>query len=125
MSINILIVDDSATVRAIIEKTIRHADRDIGEIHTAINGKEALEKLNDNWIDLVLADINMPVMNGVEMVEKMAESGLLQSIPVVMVSTEGSVTRIEQLKARGVSAYIHKPFTPEEFLSVLKDVVGV
>ena len=125
MPINILIVDDSATVRAVIEKTIQLADQDFGEIHKAENGKEALEILSENWIDLVLADINMPVMNGVEMVEKMCDDGLLKTIPVVIVSTEGSSARIEQLKAKGVTAYIRKPFAPEAFVQVLKDVVGI
>ena len=125
MSINILIVDDSATVRAVIEKTIRLADQEFGEIYKAENGKEALKILSENWIDLVLADINMPVMNGVEMVEKMCDDGLLKTIPVVIVSTEGSSARIEQLKAKGVTAYIRKPFAPEAFVQVLKDVVGI
>ena len=125
MSINILIVDDSATVRAVIEKAIRLANQPVGEIYKAENGKEALEILADNWIDLVLADINMPVMNGVEMIEKMCEDGLLKTIPVVIITTEGSTARIEQLMAKGVAAYIRKPFAPEAFVQVLKDVVGV
>ena len=125
MSINILIVDDSATVRAVIEKTIQLAGQAVGEIYKAENGKEALDILADNWIDLVLADINMPVMNGVEMIEKMCEDGLLKTIPVVIISTEGSTARIEQLMAKGVTAYIRKPFAPEAFVQVLKDVVGV
>ena len=125
MSINILIVDDSAIVRAVIEKTIRLAGHAIGEIYMAENGKEALEILADNWIDLVLADINMPVMNGLEMVEKMCDDGLLKTIPVVIISTEGSTARIDQLMAKGVAAYIRKPFAPEALVQVLKDVVGV
>ncbi len=124
MSINILIVDDSATVRADIEKAIQLAGQSVGEIYKAENGKEALEILADKWIDLVLADVNMPVMNGMEMVEKMSEDGLLKTIPVVIVSTECSATRIDQLKAKGVTGYIRKPFAPEDFVQVLKDVVG-
>ena len=125
MSINILIVDDSAIVRAVIEKAIRLADQAIGEIYQAENGKVALEILADNWIDLVLTDINMPVMDGVEMIEKMCDDGLLKTIPVVIISTEGSTARIEQLMAKGVTAYLRKPFAPEAFVQVLKDVLGV
>jgi two-component system chemotaxis response regulator CheY len=64
-------------------------------------------------------------MTGIEMVEKMSADGLLKTIPVVIISTEGSATRIEELKAKGVSAYIRKPFTPELLRSVVDDIVGV
>ena len=125
MSLNILVVDDSATVRAVIKKTLEIAEVPVGELHEAADGKQALDVLANNWIDLVFADINMPVMTGIEMVEKMAENGLLKTVPVVIVSTEGSATRIEQLKAKGVSAYIRKPFTPEALRSVVDKIVGV
>lgn len=125
MSLNILVVDDSATVRAVIKKTLEIAEIPVSELYQAENGKEALDILSESWIDLVFADINMPVMTGIEMVEKMAADGLLKTIPVVIVSTEGSATRIEQLKAKGVSAYIRKPFTPELLRSVVDDIVGV
>lgn len=125
MSLNILVVDDSATVRAVIKKTLEIAEVPVSKLYQAENGKEALKILSESWIDLVFADINMPVMTGIEMVEKMAADGLLKTIPVVVVSTEGSATRIEQLKAKGVSAYIRKPFTPELLRSVVDDIVGV
>ncbi len=125
MSLNILVVDDSATVRAVIKKTLEIAKVPVSELYQAENGKVAMEILSENWIDLVFADINMPIMTGIEMVDKMAEDGLLKTVPVVIVSTEGSATRIEQLKAKGVSAYIRKPFTPELLRSVVDDIVGV
>ncbi len=125
MALNILIVDDSRTMRAVIAKTLQLADVPVSELYEASNGKEALDILADHWIDLVFADINMPVMNGIEMVDKMCEDGLLKTVPVVIVSTEGSTTRIEQLKAKGVSAYVRKPFTPEMIQKVVDDIVGV
>ena len=125
MALNILIVDDSVTVRSVIVKTIQMAGIPAGEIHQAENGQEALEILQDSWIDLIFADINMPVMTGIEMVERMAEDGILESIPVVVVSTEGSQTRIEELKNKGVSAYIRKPFSPETFKEVVERITGV
>ena len=124
MALNILVVDDSAVVRAVISKTFKLAGVPVGELYQAENGKEALEILNDNWVDLVFSDINMPVMGGVEMIEKMSDDGLLKTIPVVVVSTEGSATRIEQLKSRGISAYIRKPFTPELVRKVVDDIIG-
>lgn len=124
MSLNILVVDDSAVVRAVISKTFKLAGVPVGELYQAANGKEALEILNDKWVDLVFSDINMPVMGGVEMIEKMSDDGLLKTIPVVVVSTEGSTTRIEQLKSRGISAYVRKPFTPELVRKVVDDIIG-
>ena len=113
MSLNILIVDDSVTIRTVIAKAIGLSNAPVNEIQFASNGQEALNILNKSFVDLVLADINMPVMNGVEMVEKMQSQDALKKIPVVVVSTEGSSTRIEELKAKGVKAFIRKPFTPE------------
>ena len=125
MALNILIVDDSETVRDIITKTLQLSHVPINQIYNAANGQEALDLLKDNWIDLVFSDINMPVMNGVEMIEKMLEDDLLASIPIIVISTEGSTTRIDQLKEKGVSAYIRKPFTPEGLSEVVQNVVGV
>ncbi|MCK4296583.1 MAG: response regulator [Candidatus Marinimicrobia bacterium] len=124
MALNILVVDDSAVVRAVFSKTFKLVGIPVGELYQAANGKEALEILNENRVDLVFSDINMPVMGGVEMIEKMSDDGLLKTIPVVVVSTEGSTTRIEQLKSKGISAYIRKPFTPELVRKVVDDIVG-
>jgi len=125
MALNVLVVDDSATVRAIIAKTLQLAGVHVNELREAANGKEALDILAGHRIDLVFTDINMPVMGGVEMVEAMCRDGILKAVPVIIVSTEGSATRIEQLKAKGVSAYIRKPFTPELLKDVVHNVVGV
>ncbi len=125
MSFKILIVDDSPIVRAVLEKTIRLAEIEVDEFLTAANGQEALNVLDDNWVDIIFLDINMPVMNGVEMVQRMSENGTLNEIPVIVVSTEGSATRIDNLKKMGVNAYIRKPFKPEEIKSVVDEVTGV
>jgi two-component system chemotaxis response regulator CheY len=106
MALNILIVDDSVTVRAVITKTLQIAEVPVNQIYEAENGQVALEVLKNNWIDLVFADINMPVMTGVEMIE-------------------GSATRIDALKEKGISAYIRKPFTPEVLKEVIERVTGV
>ena len=124
MAYNILVVDDSAIVRAVIRKTLDLAGVDVGELYEAGNGKEGLAVLEDKWVDLVLADINMPVMTGIEMIEKMAEDGMMKTVPVIMISTEGSKTRVEELKAKGVRAYIRKPFTPELVKEVIDQVLG-
>lgn len=123
MAYNVLIVDDSATIRAVIAKTLRIAEIPVGKLLEASNGKEALELLEDEWVDLIFLDINMPVMGGVEMIEHMDEAGLLSSIPVIIVSTEGSSTRIDQFRSKGVRAYMRKPFTPEKLKQVVNKVL--
>lgn len=125
MAYNVLIVDDSAIVRAVVEKTLRLSGVPLGEVTQTGNGREALDALKDHWVDIVFADINMPEMDGIEMVERMSETGLLKTVPVVIVSTERSVTRIEELRAKGVRAYLNKPFTPEEIKTILEEVLGV
>lgn len=124
MALNILMVDDSETVRAVIAKTLKLAEIPINELHQAANGEEAIALLKEHWIDLILCDINMPVMGGVEMIERLQEDEILKAIPIVVVSTEGSATRIEQLKSKGVRAYIRKPFTPEQIRSIVEEIIG-
>ncbi|HUW81809.1 MAG TPA: response regulator [Phycisphaerae bacterium] len=124
MSLTVLIVDDSATVRAVIAKTLHLAEVPVAHSYEAANGKEALDILAEHDVDLLFSDINMPVMNGVEMIEQMSTRGLLERIRVVVVSTEGSSTRIEQLKSKGVSAYLRKPVTPETIRKVVHHIMG-
>ena len=124
MALNILIVDDSEIVRAVIKKTFGIAGIETGQIFEAGNGKEALGILQEAWVDLVLADINMPVMNGIEMIEHMTEDEVLKNIPIVVISTEGSLTRIEELRAKGVRAYVRKPFTPEQIKKTVDEITG-
>lgn len=124
MGYNILIVDDSKTIRAILSKTLRLTGVPISEIFEAGNGQEALECLHGRWIDLILTDLNMPVMTGIELIEAMIVDDLLKNIPVVVISTDGSTTRIEELKAKGVREYIQKPFTPEDVRAIIETLLG-
>jgi two-component system chemotaxis response regulator CheY len=124
MSYNILIVDDSKTIRSVIKKTLDIADVPVGDLYEAENGKEALDVINSNWIDLIFADISMPVMSGIEMVKKMSEDNILDKTPVIIVSTEGSKTRIDDLLELGVRAYLRKPINPEDLRNIVKEVMG-
>lgn len=124
MAYNILLVDDSKIVRSVIAKTLTMTEIPVNKLFEAANGKEALEVLNDQWIDLVFADINMPEMNGIEMVQRMHDDGLLKTVPVIIVSTEGSKTRIEELRSKGISGYIRKPFTPEGVKELVEKIMG-
>lgn len=125
MALNILIIDDSATTRTVIKKTLNLAGMPLGEIHEAGNGQEGLARLHEHWIDLVFVDVNMPVMNGVEFVQKKNEDPAHKGIPVVIVSTDNTQARMEQLRALGVQAFVRKPFTPEELKKIIVDVLGV
>lgn len=124
MSINILVVDDSAVMRSMVVKTLKMVGPDIGEIYQAGNGREGLEVLDENWVDLVIADINMPVMNGIEMIDEIQSDSVWAKLPIVVISTEGSQTRIDSLHDKGVE-FIHKPFTPEAIRNVLVNKLGI
>ena len=124
MSYNILIVDDSVIVRRMVKKTLNMTGVDVGTVHEAENGKEALQIMSDEWIDIVFADLHMPEMTGIEMVDKMADDNLLETIPVVIVSSDHSQKRIDELKQRGIRAYLKKPFKPEGVRDVIDEVLG-
>jgi two-component system chemotaxis response regulator CheY len=93
-------------------------------MYYAANGQEGLDTLQAHHVDIVFADINMPMMDGIQMVRSMAESGLLQRIPVVIISTERNQQRIDQLKAMGVTAYLTKPFMPEDFKDTVEHLLA-
>jgi len=123
MAINVLIVDDSGVMRSMIQKTMKLSGIKLGEIHQAANGREGIEILERQWIDLVIVDINMPVMTGEEMIEQMQTNANLKTIPTIVISTEGSQTRIDRLHGKGIR-FIHKPFSPEMIRDTVKDVLG-
>lgn len=122
-SINVLVVDDSQTVREVIVKTLNVAGLELREVFQAENGKQALETMEDKWVDLVISDINMPVMNGIELVERMQEHDIIKTIPVVIVTTEGSQKRITHLAEKGVKAYLRKPFSPEQIREIVDGIL--
>lgn len=124
MRLNILLVDDSLIIRTMIARTIEMAGIPTGRVYHAQNGLDALDTMRNNWIDLVFADINMPVMDGVEMIEKMAADEALSQIPVIVVSTEGSETKIDRLWRNGIRAFVRKPFTPETIRDAVRMVLG-
>jgi two-component system, chemotaxis family, chemotaxis protein CheY len=124
VALNVLVVDDSAVMRAMIIKTLRLCGIPIGEVHQAGNGKEGLETLETHWVDLVLVDINMPVMNGEEMIEKLRANPETASLAVIVVSTDGSQTRIDMMQRKG-AGFVHKPFTPEILRDTIISTTGV
>jgi len=119
MALDILIVDDSRLVRKAIKRIIEMIELDVGKLYEAENGLEALNILNRENIDLVLSDLNMPKMGGIEMFHRMKTEEKTKSIPVVIVTTESSIMRVKDLLENGVKDYLHKPFTPEEFREII------
>jgi len=113
-SIRTLIVDDSSVMRKIVERSLRQAGIDLKEVLQAGNGAEALTVLQDNSVDLILCDINMPVMDGLEFVKQLAGVEKAKGVPVVMITTEGSEAHVVQALSCGARGYIRKPFTPEQ-----------
>ena len=124
MALNILVVDDSGVMRGMVIKTLRMTGLPLGEVHQAANGQEGLDVLQQHWVDLVILDINMPVMNGEEMIDRMRANPDIQDTPVVVISTEGSITRIERLQQKG-ARFIQKPFSPEQIRDIIKDITGM
>jgi two-component system, chemotaxis family, chemotaxis protein CheY len=124
MAYNILLVDDSNVVKVVLMKILAGSSLTINQIFDAANGVEALKAMNANAIDLVITDINMPVMDGFELIERMHLDIMLKSIPVIVISTEGSLTRISYLEEMGIRGYVRKPFVADDILSVINEVLG-
>ena len=117
----ILVIEDEAALRQTIIEMLEYEGFDT---LSARDGQVGLEMAQKHLPDLILCDVMMPVMNGIEMVEKMQENGTLEATPVVIVSTERSTTRIEYLKSKGISAYLSKPFTPESLKETIDDLLS-
>ena len=124
MSFNILIIDDSHAMRQVIKKIIGMSGFKMDQCYEAGHGLEALSVLSDHWVDVILSDINMPQMNGLEFLNRLRGHELFQHIPVIMISTEGSTERIQEAFDLGARGFIKKPFLPEEIRKILYQVVG-
>jgi len=124
MSYSILIVDDSLPMRSIIKKTIKAAGFGKSEFLEAANGKEALNLMKNNWVDMVLTDHNMPVMNGLEFIRAVKADELLKTIPMVVISTEGNESRIKEFLDSGAVGYLAKPFAAEAFRDLIVKFLG-
>jgi len=123
MSFNILIVDDSPLARKIVARALRMCGVPLGELLEASNGKEALAQLESHWVDLVLADVNMPQMDGSALVEHMARNEMLASIPVIVISSDRTEARMDDLLQIGARAYLTKPLVPEEVRGAVQSIL--
>jgi two-component system, chemotaxis family, chemotaxis protein CheY len=121
----ILIVDDSSVMRKIIERSLRQAGLEQAEVVEAGNGIEALAQVREGAFDLILSDINMPAMDGMEFLRQLATIDSAKGIPVVMVTTEGSESRVVEALSIGAKGYIRKPFTPDQIKERVIPLLGV
>jgi len=112
--LRVLIVDDSAVMRKIVERCLRQAGLELGEVSEAGNGAEALNLARQTVFDLILSDINMPTMDGLEFVRQLQTTENAGKVPVVMITTEGSESRVVEALSLGARGYIRKPFTPDQ-----------
>jgi two-component system, chemotaxis family, chemotaxis protein CheY len=119
-----LIVDDSSVMRKIVERSLRQAGVDLEKVIEAGNGAEALTALHDSRVDLILCDINMPVMDGLEFVRQAAREENGKGVPIVMITTEGSEAHVVQALSAGARGYIRKPFTPDQVKEHVLPVLG-
>ena len=114
MAYNFLIVDDSAFVRTVFKKTLSLANLEVAAVFEAGNGAEALELLGRQQVDLIFLDVNMPVMDGLEFMDRLRSQQQFVHIPVIVLSTEGSRERKALLADKDVVACLRKPFTAEQ-----------
>jgi two-component system chemotaxis response regulator CheY len=119
-----MVVDDSETIRSVLERSLAMTKLPIESVIKAENGADALKKLKSAWVDIVFSDIHRPVMDAIAIFEAMRKDPELREIPVVIVSTEGSATRIEALKEKGIKGYLRKPFTPEKLRDIIISTLG-
>jgi two-component system chemotaxis response regulator CheY len=121
MSRKIMTVDDSASVRKMISFTLKQHGYEVVE---AVNGTEALRKLKEEKIDMLITDINMPELDGIDLVRKVRDNPSYKFIPIIILTTEAQAGKKEEAKAAGATGWIVKPFRPEQLAAVVRKVLG-
>ncbi|HCY87828.1 MAG TPA: response regulator [Desulfobacteraceae bacterium] len=124
MTFSIMVVDDSLPMRGVLKKTLRAAGYGASEFLEAENGNHALEVMGQHPVDIVITDFNMPRMNGLELIRAMKANALLRKIPVIVVSTEGSLEKVTEIIDEGAAGYVKKPFSPEQIRDLLIELLG-
>ena len=123
MESHVLVVDDSAAIRKILHRVLRQTGMAIGEIYEAGDGQEALELLKTKTVSLVLSDINMPKMDGLQLLAALKTSPERRHIPVVMITTEGGETKVGEAVKLGAAGYVRKPFTADQIKDKLAGIL--
>jgi two-component system, chemotaxis family, chemotaxis protein CheY len=121
--LDVLIVDDSAAIRKILQRVLRQTDLNLGDIKEAGDGTEAVEILKDRTFGLILSDINMPQMDGLQLLARIKEMEHLKNVPVIMVTTEGGQGKVMEAVQLGATGYVRKPFTADQIKEKLAGVL--
>ena len=121
MNKTILAVDDSASIRQLVSLTLKNAGFNVVE---AADGKDGLDKLSQGKIDLVITDLNMPVMDGIEMIRQIRSGDTHKFIPIILLTTESQEGKKKEGKQAGATGWIVKPFKPEQLVAVAQKVLG-
>ena len=123
MDSNVLVVDDSAAIRKILQRVLRQTGMAIGAIHEAGDGQEALSVMGQHAVNLVLTDINMPKMDGLQFLASLKASQQFRGIPVVMITTEGGEAKVSEAVRLGAAGYVRKPFTADQIKEKLTGIL--
>ncbi|MDM8535512.1 response regulator [Desulfobacterales bacterium HSG17] len=121
MAKTIMTADDSASVRQMVSFTLKQAGYDVVE---AVDGQEAFEKLKDTSVNMLVTDLNMPNMDGIELIKKVRGESKYRFMPIIMLTTESQASKKQEGKTAGATGWIVKPFKPEQLLAVIKKVLG-
>ena len=125
MAYRVLIVDDSPAMRTFVRRVIEMSGFELSDCFEASNGSEALDVLRTEWVDAILTDINMPEMDGQELLRRLSADEMLRSIPAIVISTDATSHRIASMVSLGARGYVTKPFLPETLRSELERTLGV
>ena len=123
MALDVLIVDDSAAIRKILQRVLTQLQVPLGIVHEASDGREALEILKTKPVGLIFSDINMPNMDGIELLTQLKSSDDFKTVPILMVTTEGSQAKVLQALELGAAGYLRKPFTAEQIKEKLAGII--
>lgn len=124
MALNVLLVDDSAVMRAMVTKTLHMSGVPVGDVYQAGDGAAGLSMLKQHPVDLLLLDISMPVMRGDAMLEELRRDPAYAGLPVIVISSERSEQRLEHMEQLG-AVFVYKPFSPEQLRTVVLNVTGM
>lgn len=124
MGLKVLIVDDSDVMRKIILRNLRLAGYHVDKCYEARHGFEALYHISKDDLDLILTDINMPEMDGLEFIRKVRQMDLSKRVPIIVITSEGSQQMVHEAVTAGADGFIVKPFTPERLQDRLEQVLG-
>ena len=124
MAYSVLIVDDSPAMRSFVRRVLDLSGLSVGRYLQAGNGEEGLDVLRKEWVDVVLTDLNMPVMDGEQFVRSLEADESLRSIPVLVVSTDRTEARVQEMLTLGAKGYVTKPFLPETLRGEIERVLG-